>query len=262
MTPVLEIQVLTISFTQYAGRTAARRTLCCVKDLTLALPAGEITAVVGESGSGKSLLAHAILGILPYNAAMEGALLYRGGPLTPSRARALRGREIVLVPQGVGYLDPLMKVGNQLRMGRRDRDVAGVLARYGLPPGTQDKYPFELSGGMARRVLIASAVLAEPKLVVADEPTPGLDAATAERVMGHFREMAEGGAAVLLITHDLALAAAVADRVAVLQQGAVAAELSGADLAAGRIESPCVAALWRAMPEHAFMEAAYDFDGP
>ncbi|NCB62384.1 MAG: ABC transporter ATP-binding protein [Clostridia bacterium] len=259
MDAVLDVEQLTISFTQYTPHSAQKRTLHCVKGLDLTVNAGEIVAVVGESGSGKSLLAHGILGILPYNARMEGSLRFRGEPLTAERAAALRGRELVLVPQGVSYLDPLMKVGPQLRRGddstARKTAVSGILRRYGLAPDTEEKYPFELSGGMARRVLISSAVLETPALVIADEPTPGLDDATARRVLGHFREIAEGGAAVLFITHDLALAADAADRVIVLRDGAALAEFpAGAFGSPETLAHPYVAALWRAMPEHAFME--------
>lgn len=248
----LEIRGLSVSFTQYDGHAAAQRVLSCVKGLDLALNAGEIVAVAGSSGSGKSLLAHAILGILPYNAAMAGGLTFLGEPLTPARARALRGREICLVPQGVSYLDPLMKVGPFLRRGRRDLPVRETLARFGLGPEVEGLYPFELSGGMARRVLIASAVLERPRLIIADEPTPGLDDATARRVMGHFRQMADEGAAVLFITHDLGLAADTADRIAVLREGATAAVFPAGQF--GAVEDPYVSALWRAMPEHGFTE--------
>ena len=142
---------------------------------------------MGASGSGKSLLAHAILGILPYNSHMEGEILYDGEPLTRERQEKLRGREIALIPQGVTCLDPLMKVGPQLWMGKKDpetrRQFREALARYGLGPETEDLYPFELSGGMARRVLIASAAAERPRLIVADEPTPGLDTGTARRIL-------------------------------------------------------------------------------
>lgn len=261
MPPVLEVENLTISFTQYAPHSAQRRTLHCVRGLNLTLNAGEIVAVVGESGSGKSLLAHGILHILPYNARMEGSIRYQGEPLTARRASALRGRELVLVPQGVSYLDPLMKVGPQLLRGERSAVRKGalrdVLDRYGLPSDTQGKYPFELSGGMARRVLISSAVLDRPALVIADEPTPGLDDATARRVMSHFREIADGGAAVLFITHDLSLAADTADHVLVLRDGAAVATFPAKAFGdAETLRNPYVAALWRAMPEHDFFGGA------
>ena len=119
MDPILQVDRLSISFTQY-GRGLRRRTLPVIRDLSLSLLPGQVTAVVGASGSGKSLLAHAILGLLPYNSRTEGTILYRGEPLTRRRAEALRGREIVLIPQGVTYLDPLRKVGPQVRRGRQD----------------------------------------------------------------------------------------------------------------------------------------------
>ena len=203
MEPILEIRHLAVSFTQY-DKGLQKRRLETIQDLSLQVRPGEVAAIVGASGSGKSLLAHAILGILPYNSHMEGEILYDG-------------------EQGVTCLDPLMKVGPQLWKGKKDpetrRRFREALARYGLGPETEEFYPFELSGGMARRVLIASAAAERPRLIVADEPTPGLDTGTARRILGHFRELAEEGAAVLLITHDLELALEVADRVSVFYQG-------------------------------------------
>ena len=188
--------------------------------IALSVRAGEIVAVVGSSGSGKSLLAHAIMGILPYNSAMDGEIRFLGTPLTAERVKKLRGHEIVFVPQSVSYLDPLMKIGDQIRNGKKDHSVKekclAVLKRYGLAPDIREKYPFQLSGGMTRRVLISTAVMETPKLVIADEPTPGLHMEAATRVMGHFREMADDGAGVLLITHDLELALLTADRGVVL----------------------------------------------
>ena len=117
--PVLEVEGLSISFTQY-DKGVRQRSLPVIRDLDLTIRPGQVVAVVGSSGSGKSLLAHGILGILPYNARQSGSIRYRGEPLTPRRAEELRGREIVLIPQSVGYLDPLMQVGPQIRKGRRD----------------------------------------------------------------------------------------------------------------------------------------------
>ena len=255
MDPLLQVDRLSISFTQYE-RGLRQRTLPVIRDLSLSLFPGRVAAVVGSSGSGKSLLAHGILGLLPYNARMEGELRYDGAPLTSRRAAALRGREIALIPQGVTCLDPLMKTGPQLRKGRRDpesRDACrAVLARYGLGPETEDLYPFELSGGMARRVLIAAAVMDRPRLIVADEPTPGLDARAAGRILGHFRELAEEGAAVLLITHDLELALTIAHRVFVLYAVETVEEAAAADFAAGGLRHPYTRALWNALPQNGF----------
>ena len=255
MDPILQVDRLSISFSQYT-RGAARRDLPVIRDLSFSLPAGQVTAVVGASGSGKSLLAHAILGLLPYNSRAEGEILYRGAPLTPERAAALRGREIALVPQGITYLDPLMKIGPQVRRGDRSPEARArsraALSRYGLGPEVEDLYPFELSGGMARRVLIATAAMERPRLVLADEPTPGLDARAAGRILGHFRELAEEGAAVLFITHDLELALTIARRVLVLYAGETVEEADADDFSAGRLRHPYTRALWAALPQNGF----------
>ena len=256
MEPVLEIGHMSVYFTQYE-RGIRRRVLPVIRDLNLSVEAGKIVAVVGASGSGKSLLAHGILGILPYNSRMEGEIRYAGKPLTRERSAKLRGKEIVLIPQGVNYLDPLMKVGAQLRKGSRDESVrrrtSQALQRYGLGRETEEMYPFELSGGMARRVLIASAVTGTPRLIIADEPTPGLDVRAAERILGHFRELADEGAGILFITHDLELALTVADQVAVFYAGETIEVASAEDFSdVEELRHPFTKALWRAMPEHGF----------
>ena len=265
MTPILEVEDLSISFLQY-DRGTRRRVLPAIRRLDLTLEAGQVTAVVGSSGSGKSLLAHGILGILPYNSHMAGEISFLGQPLTPKRAEKVRGKEIVLVPQGVTYLDPLMKVGPQIRKGRRDQSAReasrAVLERYGLGADTEERYPFELSGGMARRVLIATAAAATPKLVIADEPTPGLDARAAKRVLSHFRELADSGAGVLLITHDLELALTIADRVAVFYAGETVEEANAADFEAGKLRHPYTKALWNALPQNGFVPIPGAQPGP
>lgn len=255
MEPILQIEHLSVTFTQYT-RGVRHRELPVIRDLSLSLLPGEVTAVVGASGSGKSLLAHAILGLLPYNSHQDGKILYEGKPLTARRLKSLRGKEIALVPQGVTYLDPLMKVGPQLCKGSRDKRITqrmeAALSRYGLPGETKRLYPFQLSGGMARRVLMASAVMETPRLIIADEPTPGLDAQAAERILGHFRELAEEGAAVLFITHDLELALSVAHRVTVFYAGETVEEAAVSDFAEGRLRHPFTKALWDALPQRGF----------
>jgi len=226
--PVLEVKGLSISFDQYDG-TFTKKDLSTVKNINITVGEGELVAIVGASGSGKSLLAHAILGILPYNASYKGDMKYMGEKLTPERQKEIRGSEIVLVPQSVSYLDPLMKTGKQLALGKGAKragdkmttkeKISGLFKRYNLPESASELYPFELSGGMARRVLISSAVMEKPKLVIADEPTPGLNIEVARQVLSHFREMADEGAGVLLITHDLELAIECADRIVVFREG-------------------------------------------
>lgn len=253
---LLEIENYSIRFQQY-DRGWERRTLLPVQDLKLKVYAGEIVAVIGASGSGKSLLAHAILGILPYNASAQGTLRYRGAELTQKRVEALRGREIVLIPQIASSLDPLMKVGKQICKGCRKtsarKKMRGILKEYAFGAEVEGKYPFELSGGMTRRVLLTMARMEEPKLVVADEPTPGLHKELAAMVLGHFRELADAGAGVLLITHDLEQALAVADRIVVFLEGRTVEEATAEDFEREEtLRHPYTRALWRAMPQHGF----------
>ena len=257
MEPILSVENLSVSFQRY-GRGLSRVELCAVRDLSLRVEPGQLAAVVGESGSGKSLLAHAILHILPRNAQVSGTIRYDGLLLTSRRAEELRGREIALIPQGITCLDPMMKVGPQVRRGRNDPETRArcrqVLARFGLGPEVEDLYPFELSGGMARRVLIACAVMEQPRLIVADEPTPGLDPKTARRILGHLRELAQGGTGVLLITHDLELALSAADKITVFREGRAVDEVPAAAFQTGEgLDHPYTRALWRAMPKHDFL---------
>lgn len=254
--PVLKAEHLSVSFTQY-GRGWSRRQVTGIRDLSLEVHEGELVAVVGSSGSGKSLLAHAIMGILPYNAVCSGTIYYKGELLTENRIKDLRGNELVLVPQSVSYLDPLMKAGEQVRKGRKDpqsrRRCREILSRYGLGEETERLYPFQLSGGMTRRILISTAVQEHPKLVIADEPTPGLHLEAAKRVMGHFREIADEGAGVLLITHDLELALETADRIVVFYAGMNLEDARAEDFSEeGRLRHPYTKALYRAMPQNGF----------
>ena len=256
---VLSIEHLSISFSRYERRFR-RTNLNAIRDLSLTVGEGEMVAVVGASGSGKSLLAHAVLGILPYNASWSGTMNYRGEILTEKRMKALRGQEIVLVPQSVSYLDPLMRVGEQVRNGKQDRESRkkslAVLGRYGLDEKTERLFPFQLSGGMTRRILISTAVMETPRLVIADEPTPGLHITAARRVLSHFREIADQGAGVLLITHDLELALDTADRIVVFYAGTNLEEADSRDFAREQtLRHPYSRALFRAMPEHGFSAA-------
>ncbi|HCT90764.1 MAG TPA: peptide ABC transporter ATP-binding protein [Lachnospiraceae bacterium] len=254
--PVLKIEHMSISFTQY-DRGMHQTSLPVIRDLDVEVHGGEMVAVVGSSGSGKSLLAHGVMGVLPYNADMGGRITYCGEELAKERIKKLRGREIVLVPQSIAYLNPLMKIGPQIRRGSKATEarkkLRGIFRRYELDAGVEELYPFELSGGMNRRVLISTALMEEPKLVIADEPTPGLDLAVAKRAMAHFRELADMGAGVLVITHDLELALEVADRIAVFYAGTTVEEASVQDFEHEEtLRHPYTKALWRAMPRHGF----------
>lgn len=253
---ILSVDHLMISFSQYVGGWRQRE-LPVIRDLNIKVREHEVVAVAGSSGSGKSLLAHAVMGLLPRNAACQGTVSFEGEILTQKRKEQLRGSRMVLVPQSVSYLDPLMKVGEQVRRGQKDKESVKrcreSLGRYGLGEDTEGLYPFELSGGMTRRVLISTAVMERPGLVIADEPTPGLHISAARRVLSHFREIADQGAGVLLITHDLELALEVADRIVVFYAGTNVEEALAEDFGdESRLRHPYTRALYRAMPCHGF----------
>lgn len=253
---ILKIENMSISFTQYQ-KGLRQVELPVIRSLELEVKAGEMVAVVGSSGSGKSLLAHAVLGILPYNASMGGKMIYRGEELTGKRIEQLRGNEIVMVPQSLSYLDPLVKTGTQIRKGKKDsasrQKLREIFKRYDLREEVEEKYPFELSGGMSRRILISTALMENPSLVIADEPTPGLDLKMAKRAMGHFRELADMGAGVLVITHDLELALEVADKIVVFYAGMTVEEANIPDFSTEQtLRHPYTKALWRALPQNGF----------
>lgn len=254
---ILRIENLTVSFTQYEANSLQKVQLPVISDLHVRVGKGEVVAIVGSSGAGKSLLAHAIFGLLPENAAVCGEIFYQGKRLQAEDIKGLRGKEFALVPQGVSYLDPLMKTGKQILNGRRDAaskaKMRTLFARYGLEQQVERLYPFELSGGMARRVLLLSALMCEPRLIVADEPTTGMDLTLAAKAMEDFRRFADAGNGVLLVTHDLKLALAVADRVVVFYAGTTVEEAMAADFAEEqRLRHPYTRALYRALPENAF----------
>jgi peptide/nickel transport system ATP-binding protein len=261
---VLEIERLTVSFTRYAGLWR-KETVTVADELSLTVQAGEITALFGASGSGKSLLANAVLGLLPEHASVRGTVRYLGEPLDEARLMRLRGREIVYVPQSVAALDPLMRVGAQVRGSartgsraeRKERQRA-LFRRFGLDRQVERRFPHELSGGMARRVLVAAAAAAEPRLVIADEPTPGLDPREVQEVLRRFREMADAGSAVLLISHDLEAALTVADQVVVMYAGTVVEQAPAADFAddGAKLRHPYSRALWNALPGNGFTPLA------
>lgn len=253
---ILEIENLSITFRQYEGGTR-QVDLPVISDLNVSVHEGEIVAVVGSSGSGKSLLAHAVMGVLPGNARMEGEIYYMEELLTGERLRSLRGKEIALVPQSVNYLDPLMKVGKQVSQGSRDPGILarmkGLFRNYDLGEETQELYPFECSGGMSRRILLSTALMGNPNLIIADEPTPGLSLDLAKKAMQDFRDFADEGKGVLLITHDIELALEVADRIAVFYAGTTVEEAKVEDFSSeSTLRHPYTKALWRSMPRNGF----------
>ncbi|MDR3037662.1 MAG: ATP-binding cassette domain-containing protein [Coriobacteriales bacterium] len=275
---LLQVEDLNIGFTMYDPTEprflrAKQVYVPVIHDLHVSVHCGEIVAVVGASGSGKTLLADAIMGIFAPNATVSGRIWFDGVECDAASLAAVRGHGISLVPQSIGHLDPLMRVGRQaqgfgisggsgggrgsakpsLWRSRAARQRA-IFARYGLPPSVDELYPHELSGGMARRVLLACALMDNPRLIIADEPTPGLDLDLARIALTDFREFADNGGGVLLITHDIELALSVADRVAVFNQGSVVEETAVANFASpDTLVHPFAKALWHALPEHDFV---------
>lgn len=256
--PILEVENLSIAFKQYTTGLTQREHRV-MSSLNVQLNEGEILAVVGASGSGKSLLAHAILGVLPGNATVSGNIKYAGEKLNHKRLKALRGKEIVLVPQSVNYLDPLLRVGRQVRNSVKNGDAAmvqrKVFKRYMLKQAVEDMYPFQLSGGMARRTLLATAMVSAAKVIIADEPTPGLDAVVIKEALQNFREFADNGCAVMMITHDIESALRIADKIAVFYAGTTVEIAPVGDFAGNgeALRHPYTKALWRALPQNGFI---------
>jgi len=262
---LLSVDRLTVAFRRYRG-LADRVDIDYLADLTLDVERGEVVALFGASGAGKSLFAHAVLGLLPANAVVTGSIRFEGERLDVASIAALRGRRIALVPQSLSHLDPLATIGRQIgwaakRAGCRGftrGDAVAALDRFGLDGSVLESYPHRLSGGMARRVMLAIASVGDADLIIADEPTNGLDPDNAEKVFGFLRGFADEGKGVVVISHDLAAAVASADRVAVLRDGAlVATEQAATFRDGGEGLSPYARALWRALPQHTFQGAAH-----
>ncbi|MFF2185043.1 ABC transporter ATP-binding protein [Streptomyces sp. NPDC058155] len=250
------------------------RHIAAVTDATFDLAAGECLALVGESGCGKSVLASALLGLLPGNAQTTGAALLTGpDPVAPTDllaadertlARTVRGRRIGLVPQSpAAHLTPVRTVRSQLvEVLRELTGVRGpalaeaaesAAGRAAFPADHLDRYPHELSGGLAQRAATTLALIGDATLLLADEPTTGLDRELVDRTADELRRHTDDGRALLMITHDLAAAERIADRVAVMYAGRIV-ELSPA---AGFFGSrgprhPYARGLLDALPEREF----------
>ncbi len=222
---VLDVRDLHITF---PGRPPAH----ALRGASLKIAAGEIVGLVGESGSGKTLLGLAALGLLPPSRGLliRGAVSLGGLDMTsapePER-RARRGLYVGAVFQDpMAALNPAMRVGRQVSeaVGRNDpQAVERLLADAGIPePSARARqYPHELSGGLRQRVMIAMAVAREPALVIADEPTTALDVTVQARVLDLLARLRERGMSVLLVTHDLAVAGSICDRIAVAYAGRI-----------------------------------------
>ena len=261
MSKLLEVDKLSISFSQYV-KGLEQRELKVISDLTMDVNDHEILAVLGSSGSGKSLLAHAILGILPLNAKVSGSMKYKCEELTEELKEELRGKKISFIPQSVNNLNPLMKVKDQAigyiedeaekeKIQKKQREI---FKQYDLSEEVDEMYPFQLSGGMARKVLISTALLNDPEIIIADEPTPGLDEKSVEETINNLVELKENGIGMILITHDIYTAINTSDRIAILYLGYVI-EITETKNFSGHGENllhPYTRSLYQALPENDF----------
>jgi peptide/nickel transport system ATP-binding protein len=261
---MLQIKNLSIAFNRYGG-WLGRTQLCPIRCLDLEIGQGCIVSVVGESGAGKSLLAHALLGLLPGNAVLSGEMRFQGENLTPEHIRRLRGREIAFIPQSVGFLNPLRRVGRQVlraaRLGGKDpRQAASerdrAFARYNLAADVKALFPHQISGGMARRVLTAAATVGRARLIVADEPTSGMDPQNSRNTLAYLRNLADSGRSVLLITHDIEAALQISDQVAVFHSGVTVEMADTEDFnTIERLRHPYTRQLFSALPGRDFTGA-------
>ncbi|MDK2974513.1 MAG: peptide/nickel transport system ATP-binding protein [Methanofollis sp.] len=262
MSPLLDIRSLSVTF---RGEQAVR----AVEDVSFSLAEGEVAALVGESGCGKSVVAHAVAGLLPPGAAVSGAVLFQGRDLLALAERemeAVRGAGIGVVFQNPSLaLNPLHTVGRQvaepLRVHRGEKKeqafaaACRALAALGFAdaPGLMRLYPSQCSGGMNQRVVTAASTILDPPLLIADEPTKGLDRDRVADVAGELgRLVAERGTALLLITHDIPVALALADRVAVMYAGEIV-ETGPAREVLGDPAHPYTRGLVASLPENGFV---------
>jgi oligopeptide/dipeptide ABC transporter ATP-binding protein len=232
-------------------------------EVSLSIGTGEAVGLVGESGSGKSMTARAVARLLPPGARTSGQVRYNGGEVGSLRGSALRdyrGEVAMIFQDPRAHINPVRSIGDFMTEAlRTNRNVARADARgravkalgdVGIEDGERrlKQYPHELSGGLLQRVMIASALLTEPRLVLADEPTTALDVTTQAEVMAILDELRrERGLALLFITHDLDLAGAVCDRTCVMYAGRIVESARSAELGE-RPRHPYTAALSAARP--------------
>ncbi|MFH1342477.1 MAG: ABC transporter ATP-binding protein [Pseudomonadota bacterium] len=240
--PLLDVNDLTVEFATRRGIVKA------VQQVDITVAKGETLGIVGESGSGKSVTSYAVMRILDRAGKIaEGSVMFSGIDVknaTEDQMRDLRGREISMIFQNPrAALNPIRKVGDQIEDVLRQHVQAAASERgekaiealeavkIARPRERYHAYPFELSGGMCQRVVIALALACNPQLLIADEPTTGLDVTTQKAVMDLIVELTRSrGMSTILITHDLGLAAAYCDRVVVMEKGRVVETALSADI--------------------------------
>jgi len=232
-------------------------------DVSLDISPGESVGLVGESGSGKTMTARAVGKLLPAGARVDGEIRFAGREvrsLDGAAERSFRASVAMIFQDPRAHINPVRRIGDFMTEALRtnagvsldaaSKRAVGLLARVGIDDGERrlHQYPHELSGGLLQRVMIATALLTDPRLLLADEPTTALDVTTQAEVMGILEDLrAEFGLAVLFITHNLELAAAVCDRTAVMYAGQIV-EIRASDLLHSDPLHPYTAALAAARP--------------
>ena len=231
---VLEVKNLAVNFSTYAG------TVYAVRDVSFDLHRGETLAIVGESASGKSVTNRAVMGILTKNANVtNGEIIYKGDNLLTYSdqefSRKIRGTSIAMVFQDpMSSLNPIMKIGKQIAealvlnrgVSKSDamKKAVELMIAVGIPHAETraDQYPFQFSGGMRQRIVIACALASEPEILICDEPTTALDVTVQSQILELLKEIQEKrDLSIIFITHDLGVVANVADRVAVMYAGRI-----------------------------------------
>ena len=238
--------------------------LKAVDGVNLALEEGSVLGVVGESGCGKSTLALSILNLVPHPGAIDsGEILFRGRnilDMSASELRTVRGRQISIIFQDpIAGLNPVLSVGEQITemitthtdLGKSEAHqmALDLLASMGMaePRRIAERFPYQLSGGMAQRVMIAIATALKPAVLIADEPTSALDMTVQAQILEELRRLQRQGVSIILISHDLGVIAQMADRVAVMYAGRIAEE-STAETLYRRPRHPYTWALLASLP--------------
>ena len=270
--PILQVNNLSVSFQTYAGTVQA------VRDVSFTLNRGETLAIVGESGSGKSVTTKALLGILPANGKITGgSILYDGHDLTKYTDRdfsAIRGKRISLVFQDpLSALNPIMRIGKQItevlhlhtKMTKEQARARAIelMEAVGIPdaPRRFEQYPFQFSGGMRQRIVIAIALACDPEILICDEPTTALDVTIQAQILELINDIKrQKNLSVIFITHDLGVVANVADRVAVMYAGRIVERATSEELFYDP-RNPYTWALLSSMPDLDTKEALFSIPG-
>ena len=272
MEPILQVKDLSVSFNAFAGKVQA------VRHIDFELYKGETLVIVGESGSGKSVTTKAILGILPKNGHIDsGEIIYKGEDMAKYKEKdfyKIRGKQISLVFQDpLSALNPIMKIGKQITEAlvlsggfekkKAKAKAIELMAAVGIPnPELRyDQYPFQFSGGMRQRIVIAIALACNPEILICDEPTTALDVTIQSKILELINEMKrERDLSIIFITHDLGVVTNMADRICVMYAGKIV-EIGTAEDIFYRPAHPYTWALLSSIPDLDTKEKLFSIPG-